>query len=111
MSPRRIESLARAALPEITDDLRTLVELETHSHDKELLNQGLAAVEQWTHRRLGPPDQVRRHDGGPHGEMLELMYAGTPHPKGAPPRAAKCWCCATTTPCGPPAPSPSGRSG
>ncbi|MFE7277402.1 M20 family metallopeptidase [Streptomyces sp. NPDC057623] len=77
MSPRRIESLARTTLPEITDDLRTLVELETPSHDKELLNRGLAAVERWTHLRLGPPDRVRRHDGGPHGDMLELLYEGT----------------------------------
>ncbi|MFF7162974.1 M20 family metallopeptidase [Streptomyces sp. NPDC008086] len=77
MSPRRIESLARTALPDITDDLRTLVELETPSHDKVLLDQGLAAVERWTRRRLGPPDRVRRHDGGPHGDMLELLYEGT----------------------------------
>ncbi|GHG92929.1 M20 family metallopeptidase [Streptomyces lanatus] len=77
MPPRRIESLASTALPEITGDLRTLVELETPSHDKELLNQGLTAIEEWTHLRLGPPDQVRRHDGGPHGDMLELLYEGT----------------------------------
>ena len=73
----RIESLARTALPEITDDLRTLVELETPSDDKELLNTGLAAVEAWTQRRLGPPDTTHRHDGGPHGDMLELLYEGT----------------------------------
>jgi glutamate carboxypeptidase len=83
-----IESLARTALPEITGDLRTLVELETPSDDKDLLNRGLAAVEAWTHRRLGPPDASRRHDGGPHGDMLELLYAGTPHQTAAPPRAA-----------------------
>jgi glutamate carboxypeptidase len=73
----RIESLARAALPEMTDDLRMLVELETPSDDKELLDTGLAAIEEWTHRRLGPPDERRRHDGGPHGDMLELLYRGT----------------------------------
>ncbi len=77
MPLHRIESLARTALPEITDDLRTLVELETPSDDKELLNTGLAAVEAWTRHRLGPPDEVRRHDGGPHGDMLELVYAGS----------------------------------
>ncbi|MEU6352878.1 M20 family metallopeptidase [Streptomyces sp. NPDC047072] len=77
MSLRRLESLARVALPAMTDDLRALVELETPSHDKELLNKGLAAIETWTQDRLGPPDAVRRYDGGPHGDMLELLYAGT----------------------------------
>lgn len=73
----RIESLARTALPEMTDDLRALVELETPSNDKELLTTGLAAIEAWTRRRLGPPDEWRHHEGGPHGDMLELLYRGT----------------------------------
>ncbi|MDQ0746769.1 glutamate carboxypeptidase [Streptomyces africanus] len=77
MSLTRVESLARTALPEITGDLRRLVELETPSDDKELLTAGLAAVEAWTHERLGPPDESRRYDGGPHGDMLELLYRGT----------------------------------
>ena len=77
MSLTRVESLARAALPEMTGDLRTLAELETPSDDKELLATGLAAVEAWTHHRLGPPDKSRRHDGGAHGDMLELLYRGT----------------------------------
>lgn len=77
MSLHRIQSLARTALPEMTDDLRALVELETPSDDKELLTAGLAAIEEWTHRRLGPPDERRHHDGGPHGDMLELLYEGT----------------------------------
>ncbi|MGI5424232.1 M20 family metallopeptidase [Streptomyces sp. CA-179760] len=77
MSLTRVESLARAALPEITGDLRTLVELETPSDDKALLTAGLAAVEAWTHRRLGPPDESRRHDGGAHGDILELLHRGT----------------------------------
>ncbi|MER5216918.1 M20 family metallopeptidase [Streptomyces sp. NPDC002838] len=77
MSLHRIESLARTALPEMTDDLRMLVEHETPSDDKELLNAGLAALEAWAYERLGPPDESRRHDGGPHGDMLELLYRGT----------------------------------
>ncbi|GHD28852.1 peptidase M20 [Streptomyces violarus] len=77
MSLNRVESLARAALPEITGDLRRLVELETPSDDKELLTTGLAAVEAWTHHRLGPPDESRRHDGGAHGDLLELLHRGT----------------------------------
>lgn len=72
-----IEALARTALPEMTDDLRTLVECETPSDDKELLSAGLAAIEGWAHRRLGPPDEVVRHDGGEHGDVLELLYRGT----------------------------------
>ncbi|GCB49448.1 M20 family metallopeptidase [Streptomyces sp. NL15-2K] len=77
MSLHRIASLARTALPEMTDDLRMLVEHETPSDDKELLNAGLAAVEARAYERLGPPDEARRHDGGPHGDMLELLYRGT----------------------------------
>ncbi|ANS65228.1 carboxypeptidase G2 precursor [Streptomyces lincolnensis] len=77
MSLHRIQSLARTALPEMTDDLRALVELETPSDDKELLTAGLAEIEEWTRRRLGPPDERRHHDGGPHGDMLELLYEGT----------------------------------
>jgi glutamate carboxypeptidase len=77
MSLSRVESSARTALPEMTGDLRRLVELETPSDDKELLTAGLAAVEAWTHHRLGSPDDARRYDGGPHGDMLELFYRGT----------------------------------
>ncbi|MFH8493239.1 M20 family metallopeptidase [Streptomyces coeruleorubidus] len=77
MSLTRVESPARTALPEMTGDLRRLVELETPSDDKELLTTGLAAIEAWTHHRLGPPDDARRYDGGPHGDMLELLYRGT----------------------------------
>ncbi|MFF9809352.1 M20 family metallopeptidase [Streptomyces coeruleorubidus] len=77
MSLTRVESAARTALPEMTGDLRRLVELETPSDDKELLTAGLAAVKAWTHHRLGPPDDARRYDGGPHGDMLELLYRGT----------------------------------
>jgi glutamate carboxypeptidase len=77
VSLHRIQSLARTVLPEMTDDLRALVELETPSDDKELLSAGLAAIEEWTRRRLGPPDERRHHDGGPHGDMLELFHEGT----------------------------------
>ncbi|MGW0710896.1 M20 family metallopeptidase [Streptomyces sp. NPDC002643] len=87
MSLPDIQYTARAALPEIIDDLRALVECETPSDDKELLDAGLAAVEALVHRRLGPPDVSRRHDGGPHGDMLELLYEGTSHPTAAAPRA------------------------
>ncbi|NEA67888.1 M20 family metallopeptidase [Streptomyces sp. SID12488] len=72
-----IESLARTALPEMTDDLRALVEYETPSGDKELLTAGLAAIETWAARRLGPPDETVRHDGGEHGDVLEFLYRGT----------------------------------
>ncbi|MEU6225371.1 M20 family metallopeptidase [Streptomyces sp. NPDC047042] len=77
MSLPDIESLARTALPDMTDDLRTLVGYETPSDDKELLSAGLAAIEDWALRRLGPPDEAVRHDGGEHGDVLELLYRGT----------------------------------
>ncbi|WP_197093761.1 M20 family metallopeptidase [Nonomuraea sp. SBT364] len=59
------------------DDLRTLVELETHSYDKPALAAGLRGVRALAAERLGTPDAEVVHDGGAHGDVLELTYHGT----------------------------------
>lgn len=65
------------ALPAMLDDLRTVVELETHSYDKAMLTQGLGAIRALVEERLGVPDQAVVHDGGQYGDVLELTYRGT----------------------------------
>ncbi|MFC4560654.1 M20 family metallopeptidase [Nocardiopsis mangrovi] len=78
MSP--LPALAEAArrdLPEVLADLRRLVELETPSNDKALLDAGLDGIEAWLAERLGPPAERVRYDGGIHGDVLEAVYPGT----------------------------------
>ncbi|HVW42992.1 MAG TPA: M20 family metallopeptidase [Amycolatopsis sp.] len=70
------EAWVRDALPAITRDLRTLVELETPSHDKGLLDGGLDAIHRLLADRLGAPGELRRHDGGANGDLLEVTYPG-----------------------------------
>ncbi|MEV0147655.1 MULTISPECIES: M20 family metallopeptidase [unclassified Nonomuraea] len=72
-----ISEWTREALPGMLDDLRMLVELETHSYDKALLAIGLGGVRALAAERLGTPDRVALHDGGEHGDVLELTYEGT----------------------------------
>ncbi|WP_308250555.1 M20 family metallopeptidase [Nonomuraea rhizosphaerae] len=72
-----ITTWARLALPAMLDDIRTLVELETHSYDKAKLNEGLGTIRELVLDRLGKPDQEVRHDGGRFGDVLELTYPGT----------------------------------
>ncbi|MFI7147025.1 M20 family metallopeptidase [Nonomuraea sp. NPDC050022] len=59
------------------DDLKAVVELETHSSDKAMLVKGLHAIRARAVDLLGPPDAEVRHDGGPYGDILELAYQGT----------------------------------
>ncbi|MFC3995282.1 M20 family metallopeptidase [Nocardiopsis sediminis] len=78
MSP--LPALAEAArrdLPEVLADLRRLVELETPSNDKALLDAGLDGLEAWLTERLGAPAERTRHDGGAYGDVLEAVYPGT----------------------------------
>ncbi|MCA2221669.1 M20 family metallopeptidase [Nonomuraea aurantiaca] len=67
----------RQALPSMLDDLRMLVELESPSNDKQLLDGALDAIFRWAVDRAGEPDEFTRHDGGRHGDVLELTYQGT----------------------------------
>lgn len=77
MPPSPVQLWASGALPAMAEDLRFLVELETPSEDKALLDTGLTSIAGWLAARLGPPGDVRRHDGGGHGDVLEATYPGT----------------------------------
>ncbi len=68
---------SRAALPAMLDDLRTIVELETHSYDKPMLDKGLDALRAWVFERLGTPGVEARHTDPVRGDVLELTYPGT----------------------------------
>ncbi|MFE6610639.1 M20 family metallopeptidase [Amycolatopsis sp. NPDC057786] len=68
---------SRQALPAILDDLRSIVELETHSYDKPMLDKGLDTIRAWVFDRLGAPDTEARHTDMVRGDVLELGYAGT----------------------------------
>ncbi|WSA58463.1 M20 family metallopeptidase [Nonomuraea fuscirosea] len=59
------------------DDLRAVVELETHSYDKAMLVKGLREIRSRTVGHLGTPDDEILHEGGQHGDILELTYQGT----------------------------------
>jgi glutamate carboxypeptidase len=72
-----IAAWTQQSLHLMTDDLRRLVEWETPSDDKSLLDAGLAGIGDWLVERLGAPDEMRRHDGGRHGDALEVLYNGT----------------------------------
>ncbi|MEQ4718153.1 M20 family metallopeptidase [Nonomuraea sp. B19D2] len=72
-----ITDWTRQALPAMLDDLKAAVELETYSYDKPLLVKGLRAIRARAVERLGTPDEEVLHIGGPHGDILELMYEGT----------------------------------
>ncbi|MBE1576958.1 glutamate carboxypeptidase [Amycolatopsis roodepoortensis] len=68
---------SRQALPAMLDDLRTIVELETHSYDKPMLDKGIDTIRAWAFDRLGEPDTEARHTDTVRGDVLELGYAGT----------------------------------
>ncbi|MFI6028142.1 M20 family metallopeptidase [Amycolatopsis magusensis] len=59
------------------DDLKTIVELETHSYDKPLLDRGLDTLRSWIAERLGAPGHEIRHTDTTRGDVLELTYPGT----------------------------------
>ncbi|MEV6150268.1 M20 family metallopeptidase [Nonomuraea sp. NPDC052129] len=72
-----ISDWTRQALPAMLDDLKAVVELETHSSDKAMLVKGLHAIRARAVDLLGPPGAEILHDGGPYGDILELTYQGT----------------------------------
>lgn len=73
----RLREAAQGHLQDVLEDLRTLVELETPSNDKALLDAGLDGIEAWIGTRLGAPELRARHAGGAYGDVLELLYPGT----------------------------------
>ncbi|MEO3872419.1 M20 family metallopeptidase [Nonomuraea sp. B12E4] len=72
-----ITDWTRQALPAMLDDLKAVVELETHSYDKALLVKGLRAIRGRAVERLGTPHDEVLHEGGAQGDILELTYEGT----------------------------------
>ncbi|MGW3348966.1 M20 family metallopeptidase [Nonomuraea rubra] len=72
-----ITDWARRALPAMLDDLRAVVEQETHSYDKAMLVRGLRELRARAVGHLGTPDDEILHEGGGHGDVLELYYRGT----------------------------------
>ncbi|MEV0384230.1 M20 family metallopeptidase [Nonomuraea sp. NPDC050643] len=67
----------RLALPAMLADLKAVVELETHSYDKAMLVKGLREIRARAVALLGTPDDEVLHEGGRHGDILELTYQGT----------------------------------
>jgi glutamate carboxypeptidase len=67
----------RRALPAMLDDLKAVVELETHSFDKAMLVKGLRSIRARAVDLLGMPDEEVLHDCGQYGDVLELTYQGT----------------------------------
>lgn len=61
---------------EMLGDLRTYVELESPSDDKESLNATLSWLGSWLDERLGEPERIRRIDGGTHGDVEVRDYPG-----------------------------------
>ncbi|MEV4568408.1 M20 family metallopeptidase [Nonomuraea sp. NPDC049419] len=72
-----ITDWTRQVLPAMLDDLRAVVELETNSYDKAMLVKGLRAIRARVVGHLGTPDDEILHEGGQHGDILELFYEGT----------------------------------
>ncbi|MET8944161.1 M20 family metallopeptidase [Streptomyces sp. NPDC004542] len=60
----------------IVNDLTTLVNLETPSTDKALLDEALEWLETWSDAMLGKPDSRHRSPGGRYGDILISEYAG-----------------------------------
>ncbi|MDF2704575.1 MAG: peptidase [Nonomuraea muscovyensis] len=72
-----IADWTRQALPAMLADIRTLVELETHSYDKTMLATGLDGLRALVTGRLGRPATEVVRDGGGHGDTWEATYPGT----------------------------------
>lgn len=71
------EAFAREHLPEMLEDLRHLVHIESPSTRKDLLDPALDAVRSWVVARLGAPHTEQRHDGGRFGDVLDLRWPGS----------------------------------
>ncbi|ANS78136.1 Carboxypeptidase G2 [Serinicoccus hydrothermalis] len=72
-----VRDLVTARLDEVLDDLALLVALETPSHRRDLLQAALPRIEAYLVQRLGEPERRVQHDGGEHGDVLDLVWAGS----------------------------------
>jgi glutamate carboxypeptidase len=68
---RELVEQVRAAELRLRSRLRELVEIESPSDDREAVNRAADCVADWA-RELGA--EVRRHNGGPYGDVLELRF-------------------------------------
>lgn len=76
-SVRELAEAAEREFDEVLADVRRLVEQETPSTDKAALNAGLDEHAAWLVERLGQPARRERYDGGPRGDVLDIMFPGT----------------------------------
>lgn len=74
----QVRDLVQTRIEELISDLDRLVRLETPSTRRDLLQPALNEIEQYVVARLGPPTARVQHDGGVHGDVLDLTWAGTP---------------------------------
>lgn len=78
-----VRTYVDAHLEEVLADLELLVGLETPSHRRDLLQAALPQIERYAVGRLGEPVSRTQHDGGEHGDVLDLTWAGSPGVEGA----------------------------
>lgn len=73
----RMSEWVGAHAEDITVDIEKLVNLETPSTDKELLERALAWLGRRADEIIGRPDAIEKVDGGKFGDVLVLTYEGS----------------------------------
>lgn len=76
MNLRQVRSWVNGHRAEMLDDLAAFVGLETPSTDRALLEAGLAWLDDLLEARLGAPAASRTVEGGEHGDVRLVDYAG-----------------------------------
>ncbi|HLU59522.1 MAG TPA: M20 family metallopeptidase [Pseudonocardia sp.] len=76
----RLHRWLAAHRAELVADLVAVAERETPSDDTALLAEGLAHLEEWATRRLGPPARRALHEASAHGSALTVEHEGTGPP-------------------------------
>lgn len=72
MQTNRLVDAIRGAEPRLRTRLRELVEIESPSDDSEAVNRAADLVAGWA-RELG--GEVKRHNGGSFGDVVEIVSA------------------------------------
>ena len=72
----RLREWAEAHREDLVADVVELVDQETPSDERQLLDKGVAWVEDWVTRRLGEPAQRALHEDESWGSVLVLDYPG-----------------------------------
>ncbi len=73
----RLRDWVEAHREDLVDDLVELVDQETPSDERQLLDKGVAWVEDWLTRRLGAPAERVLHEDESWGSVLVLDYPGS----------------------------------